>query len=88
LVSISNSGTASIATVPLSITNNAVTGTGSKFVKMIACSQTSKTVTIWMSIDGTTPNAALTGTAGDLCLNGPSSVPYYCTGTTNWTALA
>jgi len=88
LVSITNSGTLSVAAVPLALTNNAVTGTGSKFVKMQTLSQTSKTVTFWLSIDATTPNGNLTGTAGDICFNGPSSVPYYCTGTTNWTALA
>lgn len=43
-------------------------------------------VTIWIS-DGTTANAALSGTAGDLCLNAGSNKPEYCTGTTNWTAL-
>jgi hypothetical protein len=86
LVSISNSGTASVGTVPLTITNNAVTGTGSKFVKILSGSQTSKTVTIWMSIDATSPDTNLSGTAGDICLNGPSNRMFYCTGTTNWTA--
>lgn len=44
------------------------------------------TATIWVS-DGTTANGALTGTAGDLCLNAGSNKPEYCTGTTSWTAL-
>lgn len=43
-------------------------------------------VTIWMG-DGTTANGALSGTAGDLLINGGSNKPEYCTGTTNWTAL-
>lgn len=43
-------------------------------------------VTIWIS-DGTTANGALSGTAGDICLNAGSNKPEYCTGTTNWTAL-
>lgn len=43
-------------------------------------------VTIWMG-NGNTGNAALTGTAGDILINGGSNKPEYCTGTTNWTAL-
>lgn len=43
-------------------------------------------VTIWMG-DGTTANGALTGTAGDILINGGSNKPEYCTGTTSWTAL-
>lgn len=43
-------------------------------------------VTIWIGA-GTTANGNLTGTAGDICLNGGSNKPEYCTGTTNWTAL-
>lgn len=43
-------------------------------------------VTVWKS-DGThTPNGNLSGTAGDICLNGDSGKIYYCTGTTNWVA--
>ena len=41
---------------------------------------------IWMS-NGTTPDTNLTGRIGDLCLNGPGGQPFYCTGTTNWTAM-
>lgn len=86
LVQVSNSGTASVNVTPLNISNNAVTGTGLKFVKIWSASQSSKTVTMWFSIDATTPNGNLTGVAGDICLNGPSSRSFYCTGTTNWTA--
>lgn len=43
-------------------------------------------VTLWIG-DGTTANSALSGTAGDMLLNGGSGKPEYCTGTTNWTAL-
>ena len=45
-----------------------------------------KTVTIWLDQDGTDPQGTLSGTAGDMLLNGPSSKIYFCTGTTNWTA--
>ena len=44
-------------------------------------------LTIYISMDGTTPNANLSGNAGDICLNGPSGQPFYCTGTTNWTGM-
>lgn len=84
LVYIKNDNAAAVGTIPLTIANDAVTGTGSKF---IACAKFGGT-TIWQSIDQTTPNGALTATAGDLCLNGPSSVPFYCTGTNVWVALA
>ena len=44
------------------------------------------TVTLWVS-NGTTPNGNLSGTAGDVCFGGDSGKTYYCTGTTNWTAM-
>lgn len=43
-------------------------------------------VTLWVG-DGTTANGALTGTAGDMLINGGANKPEYCTGTTSWTAL-
>lgn len=43
-------------------------------------------ITLWYG-DGTTGQGNLTGTAGDVLLNGGSNKPEYCTGTTNWTAL-
>jgi len=88
LVLVHNDHASAVGAVPLAIRNDAVTGTGSKFVKLWSGSDGSKTVACWLSIDATTPNGNLTGTAGDVCLNGPSSVPFYCTGTTNWSALA
>ncbi len=47
---------------------------------------TINSVTIWVG-DGTTANGALSGTAGDMLINGGSNKPEYCTGTTSWTAL-
>ncbi len=35
--------------------------------------------------DGTTPQGNVSGSAGDVCYNGPSGQIFYCTGTTNWT---
>lgn len=43
-------------------------------------------ITVWMG-NGTTGQGNLSGTAGDLLINGGSNKPEYCTGTTNWTAL-
>lgn len=37
--------------------------------------------------DGTTPNGNLSGTAGDVCFNGPSGQPFYCGGGTTWTGM-
>jgi len=65
---------------PISVTQAAVTDTNFKKIASWAG------VTLWVS-DGTTPNGNLTGTAGDVCYNGASSQPFYCTGTTNWTGM-
>lgn len=78
LVTLTNSGAGSIA--PLILGTNAAVST--HFYKFA----TSNSVTIWIG-DGTTANGALTGTAGDILINGGSNKPEYCTGTTNWTAL-
>ena len=42
--------------------------------------------TFWVS-NGTTPNGNLSGGTGDVCFYGDSGKVYYCTGTTNWTAM-
>ena len=86
LIKSSVTAAAAVAAVPFISSNVAVTGTGSKFTKHIVLTDGTKSVTIWISQDATTPNGNLTGTAGDICLNGPSSHMFYCTGTTNWTA--
>ena len=75
---------AAVLAVPIATSNVAVSNV--KFTKHITMTDGTKTVTIWISQDATTPNGTLSGTAGDICLNGPSSRTFYCTGTTNWTA--
>lgn len=60
--------------------------TSTNFYKMIRLQNSSQTRYVWMS-NGNTPNGALSGTAGDICLNCDSGKAYYCTGTTNWTAM-
>lgn len=49
-------------------------------------SESGSGVTLWFG-NGTTANGNLTGTAGDICFNGGSNKPEYCTGTTTWVAL-
>lgn len=78
LVTLANSGAGSIAPL-IKGTNAAVSTNYFKFA-------TVNSVTIWIGA-GTTANGNLTGTAGDICLNGGSNKPEYCTGTTSWTAL-
>jgi hypothetical protein len=65
--------------LPLSITQNAVVTTN--FRKVIG--ETNTGINIWWS-NGTDPNGTLTGVAGDICLNGATNKPAYCTGTTVW----
>lgn len=87
LISATNSAAAAVGAAPVAVTNAGVTGTGSKWVRAFQATSGAKTVTIWIGLDGTDPNGALTGVAGDIVLNGPSSKIAYCTGTTNWTTI-
>lgn len=56
--------------------------TSTHFTKVLSL----KGVSLYVS-DGTTPNGNLSGTAGDICLNGPSGQPFYCGGGTTWTGM-
>lgn len=86
-VKISVTNSAAVGVIPLSIKNVAVTGTGSKFIKLIQFSEGVKISTLWLSIDATTPDGNLTGAVGDICFNGPSGRSFYNNnGTTGWTA--
>ena len=77
---------AAVLAVPLKTSNVAVVN--SKFTKHLVMTDGTKTTTIWLSQDATDPNGTLTGVAGDLCLNGPSNKPYYCTTTgTVWATV-
>lgn len=75
---------AAVLAKPFQSSNVAVVN--SKFTKHYVMTDGTKTCVIWLSQDGTDPNGTLSGTAGDMLLNGPSSKIYFCTGTTNWTA--
>ncbi len=82
LVHVHNDNAAAVGTLPITLVQDAVVS--AHFYKMIKLNSNS----IWIS-DGTTPNAALAGTTGDICLNCDSNKPYYCTNGAGalWTAL-
>ena len=80
----------------LNLTSSSGSATGAAAIRSAIAKQTThfqrmwtdsvSGVTFWFG-DGSTANAALTGSAGDILFNGGSNKPEYCTGTTNWTAL-
>ncbi len=76
--------TAATAAAPIKTSNVAVNN--SKFTKIMVSTDGTKTFTLWLSQDATSPNTVLSGIVGDICVNGPSGRSFYCTGTTNWTA--
>jgi len=83
LIVIKNDNVAATGTVPLKIQQDAPTSTN--FKKMITMSA----LTIWIS-DGTTAEGALTGVAGDICLNGGTGAGQtaFCDANgTNWTDM-
>ncbi len=82
LVNIHNDHASATGTTPLVVTQDAPTST--HFFK----ATTFNTTTLWIGDGTTSPNTALTGTAGDIAFNCDSNKAYYCTGTTSWTALA
>lgn len=82
LVYIANHHASAVNAIPLMIRQDGIVST--HFRKILAEENTA--CAIWVS-DGTTPNGALTGQAGDICLNGDSGNIYKCTGTTNWTSM-
>jgi len=76
---------AAVLAVPIKTSNVAVVN--SKFTKQMSFTDGTKTVVVWLDQDATDPNGTLSGTAGDICLNGPNNKIHICTGTTNWTTL-
>ncbi len=95
-LTISSSSTDSGARGLVTLTASGVGSTGTSMVRMTQAVQstnfrkifteTGSGITLWWG-NGTTGQGNLTGTAGDVLLNGGSNKPEYCTGTTNWTAL-
>lgn len=65
---------------PVQLVQNSVTSTN--FKKYISLGGNA----IWAS-NGTTPNGALSGTAGDICIGADSGNAYKCTTGTTWVAL-
>ena len=80
LLKMHNNNTAAVGCVPIEIVQDAVISTNFKMILNLAGQ------IIYVS-DGTTPNGNLSGVAGNLCIGADSGKSYYCTGTTNWTAL-
>lgn len=91
LVYVKNDHASAVAATCLELVNDAplgaikttVAATSTNFFKVGVFNG----VTLWVG-NGNTGNAALSGTAGDILFNGGTNKPEYCTGTTNWTALA
>ncbi len=85
-VKINVTNASAVGAIPLSIQSVAVTGSNSKFILV----QKLGVVSVYCGIDsgGNDPNGQLTGVAGDICYNGASNKPYYCTvnGTT-WVTI-
>ncbi len=89
LVFVHNDNTAATGATNLRLTNDSTgpvitstTGaTSTNYFKFA----TANGVTIWIG-NGTTGQGNLSGTAGDMLINGGSSKIEFCTGTTNWTA--
>lgn len=84
LVFIHNDHTSATGTTPLYVRQDAPTSTN--YFRGMQFNNGSNTVTIWFG-NGTSPNGSLSATAGDVCFGCDSGKSYYCTGTTNWTAL-
>jgi hypothetical protein len=77
---------AAVLAIPLEVQNAAVVGANSKFKLMGKFGS----VSLYVGIDagGNDPNAQLTGVAGDVCFNGASNKPYYCTAApTTWATV-
>lgn len=83
LVSIHNDNTAATGSIPLKITQDAVTSTNFKLMATFG------TIQLFIS-DQTSPNTALTATEGSICLNGSATGQAYWNndGATSWVALA
>lgn len=83
-VSVTNSG--AVLARPFVSSNVAVVA--SKFTKHLVLTDGTKTVTIWMSQDNTSPNTVLTGVKGDICLNGTGGATFYCSlDGTSWSTM-
>lgn len=82
LLSIVNDHASAAGAIPISIQNDGVQNTN--YRRMIK--ETASGITLWWG-NGTGANGVLSGTAGDVLLNGASNKPEYCTGTTTWVAL-
>jgi fibronectin-binding autotransporter adhesin len=84
LMYIKNDNAAAVGAIPLTIANDAVVGTGSKWVVAMKLAS----ITIYVGTDETEPEGALTGVKGDLCFNSTDGSISFCDANgTNWTKL-
>lgn len=87
LIKVTNSNASSVNTVGVEVANTS-TGAAIKTTTGLTSTHFQRVglfggVTLWVS-DATDPNGALTATAGDVCFNGATNKPAYCTGTSVW----
>lgn len=87
LIKVTNTGAAAVNTVGVEVANTS-TGPALKTTTGLTSTHFQRVglfggVTLWVS-DATDPNGALTATAGDVCFNGATNKPAYCTGTSVW----
>jgi hypothetical protein len=84
LMYIKNDNAAAVGAIPLTIANDAVVGTGAKWVVAMKLAS----ITIYVGTDETEPEGALTGVKGDLCFNSTDGSISFCDANgTNWTKL-
>jgi hypothetical protein len=80
LTQIVNDNTAATGVTPLYIHQDALTSTNFQLIANFGGSK------LWRS-NGNTPNGALSGTAGDICIGADSGKAYYCSSGTTWVAM-
>lgn len=84
LCAISNLNSSATGAIPLAIANLAPTATN--FFRMMYLGGNSGANYLWKA-NGVTPNGALSGTVGDICIGADSGKAYYCSSGTTWVAM-
>lgn len=80
LLDLTSANSSATSMIPLAISNAASVSTNYKIMMYLGG------IFIWKG-SGITPNGNLSGGVGDICFGADSGKAYYCTGTTNWTAM-
>lgn len=84
LLDLTSANASATGMIPLAIANAAPTSTN--YFRMAYFAGNSGGNFFWKA-NGVTPNGNLSGNVGDICFGADSGKAYYCTGTTNWTAM-